>query len=162
MKQLSINKFADLSIKAITKIKIQATQPMMGYYIIRINTDSEDEGQLHEYAIRESCIRHWFANTAWACLLSMGIQISINQHFKETFSGWILKKSEVRGKWEERWVVINKTEGLASFHSPQLQPTIIIEKSSQVWTRLELINDKKYIVIKLWHCFFKREFAVPI
>ena len=63
---------------------------MIGYYIIRLNIGDDE---LHEYAIRESCLRHWFANTTWACLLSLGVETSINQHFKGEFSGWILKRS---------------------------------------------------------------------
>ena len=40
--------------------------------------------------------------------------------------------------------------------------TLVIDQTQQIWTRFELIEGKKYLVIKLWYGPLVQEFGVPI
>lgn len=44
-------------------------------------------------------------------------------------AGNILKKAEILGNWEQRYVTININEGLCSYRNPNSSPTLVINSS---------------------------------
>ena len=59
----------------------------------------------------------------------------MNKKFREKCEGHILKKGEILGNWEKRYVIIDRKEGLLSYRSKDTKPTLMIKETNEVWTR---------------------------
>lgn len=77
--------------------------------------------------------------------------------------GNILKKSQVLGNWETRFVVIKK-DGIYSYKdcNTQAPHSFYINNSNikYIWTRFDI--HEKFLVIKIKHGVYKTEFGIPI
>jgi len=85
------------------------------------------------------------------------------EYLKDDFiHGFIYKKSQVIGKWERRFIIINK-RGLFSFKDQnQVKPsfTIPAEEVKYMWTRFDI--EMGDLIIKVKFGSTKTEFAIPI
>lgn len=76
--------------------------------------------------------------------------------------GFIYKKSQIFGKWERRFVIINRS-GLYSFKDQtEIKPSFSIkaEDMKYMWTRFDV--EMGDLVIKVMYGSTKTEFAIPI
>lgn len=75
--------------------------------------------------------------------------------------GKILKKSQMLGKWEERFIVINK-EGIYSYKKFNEKHSMYIPNGQirEIWTRFEIIENM--LIVKMEYGGTKTEFGIPI
>mgnify|MGYP000866549187 FL=1 len=116
----------------------------------------------------------WFASIMMSKLLTNNVYFSElgaipersqlhSEFFKDDYiHGFIYKKSQVLGKWDRRFVIINK-RGLYSFKDQnEIKPTFSInaEDMKYMWTRFDI--EMGDLVIKVKYGSSKTEFAIPI
>jgi hypothetical protein len=86
-------------------------------------------------------------------------------HLKNTaiVFGNILKKSQILGNWETRFVYINNKE-IGSSKKPYNKPSMTIPAASisEIWSRFNVENNNLLNIKIMYNSGTKTEFAIPI
>lgn len=144
-------------------------------FLLRLYADKNTEFavNLSNYNNLPLCFA-WFASILMSKLLTNKVYFSeVNEmlnrsqvhteYFQESYiHGFIYKKSQVFGKWERRFIIINK-QGLYSFKDQnEVKPsfTIKAEDMKYMWTRFDI--EMGDLIIKVKYGSSKTEFAIPI
>ena len=77
--------------------------------------------------------------------------------------GNILKKSQVLGNWETRFVYITNKE-IGSSKKPNDKPSMVIptDSISQIWSRFDIENNNMLNIKIMYNLGTKTEFGIPI
>ena len=131
---------------------------MNGHHILKVTFD----GGEFAYSFPFTDAYCMFYKTFWAKLASMNIHVDPNEDFINSCDGDCLKKSEIMGEWEPRYILLTSKNGLMSFRNRNEAPTLTIDSTHELWTRFLIIGNKRYIVFKVWYGIVKEEIAVPL
>lgn len=106
--RLTSQAFGHIPISAINKIKCYIS--VRNKLALKVITKSEDT---FYHAKRDSAVKI-FSLVAWGKLATLNAFSDSESSFRGEITGVILKKSEILGRWEERYVRISAKEGLTS------------------------------------------------
>lgn len=155
---LTTRNFDSIPIEKITKLKIYSRPEVTGQNELKV--EYEERSSIYAFSHKDAyCM---FYKIYWARLCIRGVQVDPNEDFVNSCDGECLKKGEILGSWEPRYVLITLKDGLMSFRDRRDAPTLEISSTSELWTRFELVGNKRYIVFKLFYGPFKEQIAVPV
>ena len=117
---LTTKHFANIPIKEINKLKIYKKSEIANHHGLKVAFN----GGQFTFSFNETDSYCLFYKTFWAKLAASNIHVDPNEDFINSCDGECLKKSEIMGEWEPRYVLITAKNGFMSFRNRNEAPTL--------------------------------------